>query len=289
MQQVLDSCILCESSKIHALCSKNHYAECSDCGLVFDSPRPQWEDVLAFYSKQDQYDAWLTELEEREKLWARRLKRVLRHRKSGKLLDVGAGIGQFLSLAGRYFEVTGTEVSPVAVGIAKERYDVSLHLGQLEACALSETFDVITLFHVFEHVPFPGKTLAYLQSLLAPGGMLFIAVPNDVESILTRRNRWMRQLGFRQYQELGELGLPPLRLDGSEIHLSHFRASTLHRALERQGLEVVENSLDPYFAVSGLRKLRRYRRYFTHQLVQLATRHNFYETIFIVARKPTAS
>jgi 2-polyprenyl-3-methyl-5-hydroxy-6-metoxy-1,4-benzoquinol methylase len=282
----LSQCILCDSPQIESACERNHFFRCGQCGHVFDNPRPTWESIAAFYSQNDKYDDWLQAESLREDLWKRRLKLVLSHRREGRLLDVGAGIGQFLNLAQKHFQVQGTEISTTAVRIAKEKYGITLNHGSLEDLPAGEPFDIITLFHVFEHVPFPAKTLALCYRLLAEGGILVLAVPNDVDSMLTRRNRFMSKLGFRKYLSQGKLGLPRLALDTSEIHLSHFTAETLVKAVERAGLTVMENSLDPYFVAGGLRKFRRFLTYQRYRALQKISGQNLYDTIWLVARKP---
>ena len=150
----------------------------------------------------------------------------------------------------------------------------------------AECFDVVTLFHVLEHVPDPRRTLVACRRALRPGGIVVIAVPNDIDSFQSRRNRFLGRLGSPKYLPLGKTGLPKLTLDTADIDLSHFRSPTLRHALEREGLEVIEDSLDPFFAARRMRKLRRFRRYYTHRAIQRVTQRNFYETIWMVARRP---
>ncbi len=281
----LDHCILCHGKNIGPLCEQNRYSSCTSCGHVFDNPRPPWKAIVGFYSQNDKYDDWLAEEAARDDLWQRRVKLVLKYRQSGTLLDVGAGIGQFLKYAKAHFDVSGSEISPVAIKIAQEKYGITLNQGTIDDISWGKTFDVVTLFHVLEHVPDPDDTLKRCHSLLSPGGVLILAVPNDVESILTRRNRLMRKLGFAKYQELGELGLPPLSLTGSEIHLSHFKESVLRSALETRGFDVIDSGLDPAFSASGFRKMRRLRRFHTYRAIQSVSGLNLYDTIWMVGKR----
>jgi SAM-dependent methyltransferase len=280
----LDACILCQSPRVEALCLQNSFFQCRTCGLVYDNPRPTWAQIVQFYSQENKYDDWLAEEKERDALWQRRLRLVRRHKPSGSLLDVGTGIGQFLNFAKAHYEVSGTEISPVAVEIAREKYGLEIRPGLLQDMKWEKRFDVITLFHVLEHVPYPAETLRLCHSLLQPGGILVIAVPNDVQSILTRRNRLMERLGFQRYRSLGKVGLPKLVLNGSEIHLSHFTSPVLRTALTQAGLEVIREGLDPYFSVAGLRKMRRFRRYYWYQSIHAVTGKNLYDTIWMVGR-----
>lgn len=93
-----------------------------------------------------------------------------------KLLDFGAGTGDFLQVAeNKGWKVYGVEPNEQARKLAKKK-GLDL-LSSLEESKASQ-FDVITLWHVLEHVPNLKETLNQLQTLLKPGGILVIAVPN---------------------------------------------------------------------------------------------------------------
>lgn len=285
----LSRCPSCELPDIAPACPQNRFCRCESCGLVFDNPRPSWEEITRFYAAEDKYDEWLAELPARDRLWKRRLSRVLRHAKGGRLLDVGAGIGQFLHFARAHFEVQGTEISPTARAIAKSRYGIELCQGTLDDFRADRPFDVITLFHVLEHVPFPGRTLAKARRLIRTGGIVVLAVPNDVDAWTSRRNRALRRLGIEKYRPFGELGIPALTLTGSEIHLSHFTHRSLRAALERAGFSVIQETLDPFFSVEGMRLARRWRRFYWYRALLAATGRNLYDTLWMTARAVPAS
>ncbi|WP_010516340.1 class I SAM-dependent methyltransferase [Croceivirga radicis] len=94
----------------------------------------------------------------------------------GKLLDYGAGTGDFLSVAkSKGFVVSGVEPSAKARGLAKQKgVDLQDNLNNLKP----GSFDCITLWHVLEHVPDLEDTIDKLVSLLKNQGVLIIAVPN---------------------------------------------------------------------------------------------------------------
>src|ERR1700733_9442543 len=125
--ELLQQCKVCHGTTLDVVDAGCNGVRCRDCHYIFDSPRPTVEELISFYSRPTQYDSWLTELTARDRLWRRRLGKLKATRKPGSLLDVGTGIGQFLSLArSSYAEVYGTEVSASAVQIAKERYQLDL-------------------------------------------------------------------------------------------------------------------------------------------------------------------
>ena len=94
----------------------------------------------------------------------------------GKILDIGAGTGEFLSVAKQNgWDVTGVEPSDKAKQIA-----INKGVSFVEAIAPLEdhSFDVITMWHVLEHVPELNHQIKELKRLLKPSGSLIIAVPN---------------------------------------------------------------------------------------------------------------
>jgi 2-polyprenyl-3-methyl-5-hydroxy-6-metoxy-1,4-benzoquinol methylase len=265
-----------------------NFCRCISCKYVFDNPRPSFAEISAFYSKAGKYDAWLEEERARDVLWKRRLKKLLRHRPKGTLLDIGTGYGQFLHHAKLFFsEVTGTEVSGSAVALAKEKYGLDLLAGQVEELHLPpQSFDTITLFHVLEHVPDPGKLVRQCHAMLRPQGMVIIAVPNDVLAWSSKIKKFGSRLGVQAFQKFSpKLGISRAGAS-SEIHLSHFTPSVLRRLVENSGLRVMEESLDPYYASRGIRLLRNNAKYSLHCILHAALKINRYDTIWMVARKP---
>jgi SAM-dependent methyltransferase len=285
--EVLYQCNLCHSSSLDVLDAECHIAKCRYCGYVFDNPRPTLQALIDFYSKPGKYDSWLVEIDARERLWRRRLRKLRSTKKAGSLLDVGTGIGQFLAVArADYAQVYGTEVSSTAINVAKEKYGLELFHGTIdELNTQGRTFENITLFHVLEHVPDPKAMLETCHSLLVPGGCLVVAVPNEVYSLRGLKHRIFSKL--HSGKSCGSLGLPRLTLDGSlsEIHLSHFSPPVLARLLQATGFRVVENTLDPYYVRTGLRRLKADFYYYTCLLFHSMLRINVYDTILMVARK----
>jgi 2-polyprenyl-3-methyl-5-hydroxy-6-metoxy-1,4-benzoquinol methylase len=94
----------------------------------------------------------------------------------GRILDIGAGTGDFLSVAkNNGWQTIGVEPSDRAKAIAKNK-GVSFVEGTTEL--ENHSFDVISMWHVLEHVPDLDKQIKELKRLLKPTGTLIIAVPN---------------------------------------------------------------------------------------------------------------
>jgi SAM-dependent methyltransferase len=285
----LAACILCESPSLSWPDREFNVCRCGSCGLTFENPRPVAADIAGFYSKPMQYDGWIRESGARDRLWRRRLAKMAPRRRPGSLLDIGTGIGQFLHLAkGSFTTVTGTEVSESAIEIARGKYGLEVMRGEVETLDFAgRTFDNITLFHVLEHVGSPRRVLEKCRALLNPNGVIFIAVPNDIASIGAVKRRLERRLPGAARTGRSVIGLPRLTLDGTmdEVHLSHFTAGVLMGFLSGAGFEVLESSLDPFYAASGAALVKMDLLYRTFSLMHAATGVNLYGTLWVCARK----
>ena len=286
--EVVLACSICRSERIQKVDSDFNFCCCDSCGYVFDSPRPSFAEITAFYSQAGKYDIWLTEERARDMMWKRRLKMLLRYSSKGRLLDIGTGYGQFLHHARPFFaEVNGTEVSESAVVLAKEKYGLSLLAGQVaELGLLPQSFDTITLFHVLEHVPDPAKLVKVCHALLRAQGILVIAVPNDVLAWTSKIKKIGKKLGIKSFQKFSpKLGISRAGTS-REIHLSHFTPAVLRRLIENAGLSMREESLDPYYASKGIRLFLDSAYYGLHRVLHSTLKINCYDTIWMVARKP---
>ncbi len=98
-----------------------------------------------------------------------------------KVLDVGCGSGTFLHVLRRVTGIAGEglDASPDAARAAQSAYGLQVHVGDIDTVDLPENgYDLVTLFHVLEHMPRPGEALTRAGRWLAPGGTLLLQVPN---------------------------------------------------------------------------------------------------------------
>lgn len=141
-----------------------------------------------------------------------------------RILDVGAATGDFLAIArGRGYEVAGIELSEYAAAEARRKHGLELHTGFLESYESSEQFDVIHLNHVLEHLPDPGLAVRTLDSLLAPGGGIYIEVPQQFSVVEVTKYRLTRRT-------------TPFSLF-SVHHPVFYRAATLTALFAKHGFE----------------------------------------------------
>lgn len=94
-----------------------------------------------------------------------------------KLLDIGCGTGDFLlTCKNNGWNVVGVEPNKTAKKIAETKLTSTIYIDIDNV--LSKRFDVITLWHVLEHVPNLEEYISKLKLLLKPNGVLIVAVPN---------------------------------------------------------------------------------------------------------------
>lgn len=113
---------------------------------------------------------------------------------------------------------------------------------EYERSASGETFDVITMSHVLEHVPEPVKALEAMRHLLADDGVVVLALPNGAYwAWRIMKEHW---LGYQ---------VP--------VHLMHFSLKSLARCSERAGFKVesMGTQCEPHAVASTLRRLLRSR------------------------------
>jgi len=153
--------------------------------LLVTSPQPGADDLGKYYESEayishtDSKKGIVSFLYQTVKKYSLKKKvgLVRSMQKDGKrILDIGAGTGDFLFRAkSKKWDVEGVEVNPAARKLAKEKgVELKDALNQVR----DRKFDVITLWHVLEHIPNLEETIQHIENLLAPGGTVLIAVPN---------------------------------------------------------------------------------------------------------------
>ncbi|MHC4746409.1 MAG: class I SAM-dependent methyltransferase [Planctomycetota bacterium] len=169
-----------------------HINRCLNCNAVFPAPRPTPKQLETAYDDsyygqgQQKFTAYIETVLD----WFRqgRARRVNRYVKPpAKVLDIGCGNGKFLgNLIERGFEGYGIELSGRAAERAKLIPKLNLTIGQFGPDTFEENFfDVITMWHVFEHTEEPRKTLDIICKILKSGGYLMMSLPN-IDSLQSR-------------------------------------------------------------------------------------------------------
>lgn len=235
----LQNCPICNSDKKSLFLSCIDYTvskqgfemqECSNCGFVFTSPRPQNADLGKFY-ESDEYISHsntkkgvVSRLYQsvRNKTLRQKLELISSRQAKGSLLDIGCGTGEFLNVmktAG--WNVRGIEPGDKAREAAKQNYQLDVQPEEALANVTPGSMDVITMWHVLEHVPDLHGRLNELASILKQDGLLIVAVPN------------------RNSHDAAHYGKYWAAYDVPR-HLWHFRPKDIRALFSQRGFEVME-------------------------------------------------
>ncbi len=157
----------------------------SEKELLVTSPQPKPENLSKYYESEE----YISHTDNKKGIVSflyQTIKKSALHNKVklitslnnevGNLLDIGAGTGDFLKEAkDKGWKIFGVEPNEGARNLAKKK---EVNLKKNIDDFKGKKFDVITLWHVLEHVPNLEETSSTLEKLLKPDGTLIIAVPN---------------------------------------------------------------------------------------------------------------
>jgi SAM-dependent methyltransferase len=229
-QKVNTACKVCRDRDFAFFAEKNNCQiyKCLKCGLIFVWPLPN--NFSAIYSSDYfsgahkgfgyvDYDRDKAAMADVFNVYLDKIGSFMPHK--GRLLDIGAATGYFLSIAKkRGWKVYGVEISEHAANLAREK-GLNVLTGTLtNANFPAGFFDVVTLWDVIEHLPDPEVDLCIAFKLLKPGGLVVINTP-DADSFYAK-------IMGRRWHAL----LPP-------EHLTIFNLGNLSVLLGQAGFKVV--------------------------------------------------
>ncbi len=206
--------------------------ECSACGFRFTNPRPS-ESTIGNYYKSSNYVSHSgtkkgvinkiyhivrnKAIQSKEQLIAKNCSYSER-----KLLDIGCGTGDFLAYCKtKNWHVLGLEPDEDARKIALNSHQITIHSLDYLTSIPDESFDVITMWHVLEHVYNLNEDIEQYKRILKPGGTLIVAVPNCSSHDADHYN-----------EHWAALDLP--------IHLYHFQPKNIEQLFSNHQMKLVE-------------------------------------------------
>jgi len=197
--------------------------KCKRCGLVYLNPRPAEPASKKFYAHPE-YAPFIStrepgtvterlyvKLRRYNNRWKRKqIEKVVPQK--GKILDVGCGTGEFLAeMHQAGWEARGVEPDAAAVAHAIEQFKLRVYVGSLTAVPnVPESYDVVSMWHVLEHLYAPHQAIQRVRDLLKKNGVLVIAVPN-VES-LDRKLYSRNWIAFDAPRHVQHFSLKSLRM-----------------------------------------------------------------------------
>ena len=221
-------CPLCGFEKTVLLYKKETFdiLRCPRCGFVFNARWAELSDEVRAVPLADSRVAQIAATFDREKevyfeRFRKELARIDSLKDRGKILDIGCAYGYFLVLAKKDgWEAHGIDVDESSVAYCRQRHGLDVaHGGLKEGHFPQKTFDVITMFHVLEHIPDFHGVLLSARRMLKDDGLLVIDVPNVAD---------VRRTLFKQ-------DWPQFK----EHHLWYFSKKTIRFLLQKYGLRIL--------------------------------------------------
>ncbi len=196
----LTQCPVCSGEENTELISCKDYVssnetfkitECNNCGLQYTNPRPT-EEIIGKYYQSDKYISHSGS--EKKNLGiiysfydiirnisiSRKIKIIKKYNKNGKLLDLGCGMGYFINeiKKDKTYEYEAADVSDEAIKYVAETFGIAvLRESKLETISSNKEYDIITQWHVLEHVHKLDERLKFLKRVLKQNGTMYFAVP----------------------------------------------------------------------------------------------------------------
>jgi len=236
------NCCLCSSAEQKPYLTVEGWTlvRCPQCGLIYLNPRPPADRLENTYTS-DYFNKIISsdpivlptdqsKIKQYVGSQAPRIWQVSRYAvPPGRLLDIGCGPGYFLARARQEgWDAQGLDVSEWAANYAKEHFGIDVRVGTPDRIIAlwQNEFDVITMFHVLEHLSNPLASLMEIKQSLRHQGILIIIVPN---------------IGSFEARHAGQ-SWEGLRLP---YHLYHFTPKTLNHMLNKAGFDVLRIYEEP--------------------------------------------
>ncbi|MDD4394788.1 MAG: class I SAM-dependent methyltransferase [Bacteroidales bacterium] len=195
MMEELQQCPICHSSQISEFKNIKDYfltqedftvARCEHCGFLFLNPRPDKAAIAPYYKSE----AYFSHSDGRKGLIARmyqivrhfnirnKYKLINKYKKSGKILDIGCGTGDVLAyFSANNWQIEGVEPDADARKVAQEKNHFTPHQEADLKNFPDASFDVITMWHVMEHVHNLEERMQTVRRLIKPDGEFIFSVP----------------------------------------------------------------------------------------------------------------
>lgn len=237
----------CPRSSYGVAHQKQRIMKCERCRLLFSDRAYRPVDALVYYGKEyhekmsGSFDSDYSAGTYRQFL--RRLALIGLYVGKGRILDIGCSTGCFLSLCKKAgFEVRGVEPSAEAVRICQEKvpaFEDAIENEDIEKSKIltADTYDVITLWDVIEHIPSLENAIPKIMHSLKNNGILAIRTP-DSDSLFFKIALFLKKMTFSGYED-------PLYALFHADHFLYFNETALKYFAGKYHLEIVKLIPDP--------------------------------------------
>ncbi len=234
-----EQCPVCGGTSFHSfLKAKDHTVsqeefellQCDGCQFVFTQDVPDEIAIGPYYqsadyiSHSDTQAGLINKMYHQVRNFTLRSKRNLVEKESGikrgTLLDIGCGTGAFLNeMQNAGWKITGLEPDAGARKNAEELYGIPALPSHELFSIVPQSLDVITMWHVLEHVHALDKYVEQIREIIRPGGTIFIAVPNYTSP---------DACNYKQHWAAYDV----------PRHLYHFSPASMRQLMKKHGLQV---------------------------------------------------
>ena len=194
--EILSICPICEGKQSQAVLICEDYTvshekftivACSSCGFQFTNPRPKESEIAKYYESDDYVSHSNSKKGVINSIYQfirqfsikKKVKMINTLSKKGNLLDIGSGTGEFLNAAKENgWIVRGIEPNEMAKEQSIGNFQLNIGSQEDLSTLAAASFDIITMWHVLEHVHHLNDRVGELHRLLSQSGKVIIAVPN---------------------------------------------------------------------------------------------------------------
>ncbi len=225
------------------------YVLCKDCTLVYQSPRPKYDQdfIDSAYASYYQFSDSI-KLEDNTQIahssvnmFKEEVENLLRYDTiRSNVLDIGSAMGTFLFAAKPYYKnAIGLDVSAAMAAFASKSTGATVYLKQFNEFTYDGKFSLIHMSHVIEHIPNPVEWLRKAASMLEPGGVLVVNVPNKFSLSFRLQHLFYRAGLKKQFSSTW--------IDSTRVpdHLYEPNVKSMLRLLKSNNFEVLD-----YFSYS---------------------------------------
>lgn len=184
---ILKKCPICGQKKqaTHFFQKEKwHLLSCNYCGSIYLNPQPNYKDLTKFYPTtyygsrgvvKMRIEGMLTKLAN-----LNRRKKIENYKKTGQILDLGCGTGEFLMTMRKDKWIKwGLDPNSFKHDNILKKKEIKFFSKTINQCRFKDNFfDVITAWHVIEHLDNPRKTLSEIRRILKQGGIFIFSTPN---------------------------------------------------------------------------------------------------------------
>jgi 2-polyprenyl-3-methyl-5-hydroxy-6-metoxy-1,4-benzoquinol methylase len=235
----IKKCLICENTEFIPYLNCDDYfftkeifniVKCKSCGFLFVNPRPDQKDLSKYYESPEYISHSGTNKgfvnsvykKIRKYTHSKKLNLVSKYAKGNNILDIGCGSGELLSLfKNNGWEVLGIEPNQNARNFAVSEYKLDIKDESEISTIPDNSKDVITMWHVLEHVSELNVRVGELKRILKKDGTIFIAVPNCISYDANYYNKFWAAYDVPR-------------------HLYHFTPDAMKRLLEKFKFDIIE-------------------------------------------------